>query len=116
MADLAGETIITYDDGDWLRAKVESLFDEFDVQLNLSLQVSQTITAIRLVHQGVGLALVEPFYFAAVQPPGLLARPIKPVQQLSAELIRPTDVVESAALSAFVNILRSVARGDRQGL
>ncbi len=114
ITDIAGETIITYDDGDWLRAKVESLFDEFDLQPNLSLQVSQTITAIRLVHQGVGLALVEPFYFAAVQPPGLVARPIRPVQQLSAELIRPTDVVESAALSAFVDILRSVARGDRR--
>lgn len=114
VADLAGETIITYDDGDWLRVKVESLFDEFGLQPNLSLQVSQTITAIRLVHQGVGLALVEPFYFAAVQPPGLVARPIKPVQQLSAELIRPADVVESAALTAFIDILRSVACGDRQ--
>ncbi len=114
VSDLAGETLITYDDGDWLRAKVENLFDEFELQPNLSLQVSQTITAIRLVHQGVGLALVEPFYFAAIQPPGLVARPIYPIQQLSAELIRPTDVVESAALSAFVDILRSVAQGDRQ--
>lgn len=115
VTDIAGETIITYDDGDWLRGKVERLFDEFDLQPNLSLQVSQTITAIRLVHQGVGLALVEPFYFAAIQPPGLVARPIEPVQHLSAELIRPTDVVQSAALSAFVEILRTVARGDRAG-
>lgn len=114
VADLEGQTLITYDDGDVLRAKVESLFEELDIHPNLSLQVSQTITAIRLVQQGVGLALVEPFYFAAVQPPGLVARPIKPVQQLSAELIRPSDVVESAALSAFVDILRSVARGDRK--
>lgn len=115
-ADLAGETLITYDDGDWLRAKVEKLFEEFEIQPNLSLHVSQTITAIRLVHQGVGLALVEPFYFAAIQPDGLVARRIKPVQQLSVQLIRPSDAVDSAALSAFVEILRSVARSaDQKG-
>jgi DNA-binding transcriptional LysR family regulator len=110
VSDLAGETLITYDDGDVLRAKVERLFGQFEIQPNLSLQVSQTVTAIRLVHHGVGLALVEPFYFAAIQPPGLVARPIEPVQQLSAHMIRPTDVVESAALTAFIDILRSVAR------
>lgn len=112
-ADLAGQTIITYDDGDWLRTKVESLFDDCEVMPNLSLQVSQTITAIRLVHHGVGLALVEPFYFSATQPPGLVARPVEPAQQLSAALIRPADVVQPAALAAFVDILRSVARGER---
>lgn len=113
ITDLAGETLITYDDGDVLRAKVESLFEEFDVHPNLSLQVSQTITAIRLVHHGAGLALVEPFYFAAIQPPGLVARPISPVQQLSAYLIRPVDAIESAALTAFIEILRSIARSDK---
>lgn len=110
VTDIAGERLITYDDGDWLRAKVEKLFEEFEIHPNLSLQVSQTITAIRLVHQGVGVALVEPFYFAAVQPAGLVARPITPAQQLSVQLIRPSDAVDSAALSAFVEILRSVAR------
>lgn len=113
ITDLAGETLITYDDGDVLRAKVESLFEEFDVHPNLSLQVSQTITAIRLVHHGAGLALVEPFYFAAIQPPGLVARPISPVQQLSAYLIRPVDAIESAALTAFIQILRNIARSDK---
>ena len=115
VTDLTGETLITYDDGDWLRAKVENLFAEFEIQPNLSLQVSQTITAIRLVHQRVGLALVEPFYFAATRPTGLVARPIAPAQTLTVELIRPTDVVESAAVSAFVEILRSVTQriGER---
>lgn len=113
ITDLAGETLITYDDGDVLRAKVESLFEEFDVHPNLSLQVSQTITAIRLVHHGAGLALVEPFYFAAIQPPGLVARPISPVQQLSAYLIRPVDAIESAALTAFIEILRNISRSDK---
>ncbi|CAN1533929.1 LysR Transcriptional regulator [Burkholderiaceae bacterium] len=113
ITDLASETLITYDDGDVLRAKVESLFDEFDVHPNLSLQVSQTITAIRLVQHGAGLALVEPFYFAAIQPPGLVARPIFPVQQLSAYLIRPIDAIESAALTAFIEILRKIARSDK---
>ena len=112
ITDLANETLITYDDGDVLRAKVESLFEEFEIHPNLSLQVSQTITAIRLVQHGAGLALVEPFYFAAIQPTGLVARPIKPVQHLSANLIRPFDAIESAALTAFVDILRNIARGD----
>lgn len=112
VTDIAGERLITYDDGDWLRAKVEKLFEEFEIHPNLSLQVSQTITAIRLVHQGVGLALVEPFYFSAIQPAGLVARPITPMQQLSVQLIRPIDAVDSAALSAFVDILRSVAGND----
>jgi DNA-binding transcriptional LysR family regulator len=112
ISDLVGETLITYDAGDVLRAKVESLFEAFDIQPNFSLQVSQTITAIRLVHNGAGLALVEPFYFTATQPPGLVARPIQPVQPLSAKLIRPSGVIESAALTSFIDILRSIARGD----
>lgn len=110
LKDLEGETLITYDDGDVLRAAVETMFDELAIHPNLSIQVSQTITAIRLVHQGVGLALVEPFYFAATKPAGLVARYINPIQHLSAELIRPSEVVESAAVTAFIETLRAVAR------
>lgn len=114
IRDLVGETLITYDDGDVLRAKVESLFEELEIQPSLSLQVSQTITAIRFVQNGAGLALVEPFYFAATQPLGLVARPIVPTQHLSANLIRPTDAIESTALIAFIDILRSIAKEDVQ--
>ncbi|WHA44009.1 LysR family transcriptional regulator [Agrobacterium larrymoorei] len=108
VSDLLNETLITYEDGDWLRNKVDGLFAAVGEEPHISLQVSQTITALRLVSEDGGLALVEPFYFAATRPEGLVAKPVRPEQSLTVELIRPIGVVESAAVSAFVDILRGI--------
>lgn len=112
ISDLVLETLITYEDGDWLRKKVDALLGALEVAPHLSLQVSQTVTAIRLVAEGAGLALVEPFFFAATRPQGLVAKPVVPAQNLSVEMIRVAGAVESAAMGSFVEILRTVARAS----
>jgi DNA-binding transcriptional LysR family regulator len=107
--DLHGETLISYDPQDSLRGKVDRLFSGTDFIPHFGLQVGQTITAIRLVQTGAGIALVEPFYFAAMRPAGLIARSLRPRQELVVEAISPYDQVRSRAAEDFLVLLRKVA-------
>jgi len=74
--------------------------------------VGQTITAIRLVQAGAGIAIVEPFYFAAMNPIGLVARRLRPRQELIVEAISPYSQVRSRAAEEFLALLRKVAAGN----
>lgn len=111
--DLDGESLISYDPQDSLRGKVDRLFAATHRIPFFSLQVGQTITAIRLVQAGTGIAIVEPFYFAASQPPGLVARPLRPRQELLVEAISPYNQVRSRAADDFLVALREVAKRSK---
>lgn len=108
-ADLSGEFLISYDAQDVLRHKVDQLFDEGSRRHSFGVQVGQTMLAIRMVQLGAGIALVEPFYFSAMQPPGLVARPLRPRQELVVDAIRPQGTALSRAAQEFLVALRVVA-------
>lgn len=74
----------------------------------ISMNVGQTLTAIRLVQCGAGIALVEPFYFAAMRPEGLVSRPLKPRQVLEVVAVTPYGQVRSRAAQNFLKALREV--------
>jgi len=75
--DPAGECLISCDAQDILRGKVDRLFAAANQVPRFAVQVGQSITAIRLAQLGVGMAIAEPFYFAAMRPPGLVGRPLR---------------------------------------
>lgn len=109
-ADLANESLITYDPQDSLRGKVDRLFAGTAHLAAIGVQVGQTLTAIRLVQRGAGIAIVEPFYFAAMQPQGLVARPLRPRQVLGVVAVTPYGQVRSRAAQDFLKELREVTR------
>lgn len=106
--DLAGECLISYDADDILRGKVDRAFAAVNAVPRFAVQAGQSITAIRLVQLGVGIAIVEPFYFAAMQPSGLVARPLRPRQELVVDMVSPYGDVRSRPAAEFVAALRSV--------
>jgi DNA-binding transcriptional LysR family regulator len=110
--DLEGQPLISYDAQDSLRGKVDRLFSGSSRLPHFGLQVGQTITAIRLVQAGAGIAIVEPFYFAAMNPVGLIARRLRPRQELVVEAISPYSQVRSRAAEEFLALLRKVAAGN----
>ena len=107
-ADLDGETVITYDREDSLRGKVDRLFSAADRYPTFGVQVGQTITAIRLVQAGVGIAVLEPFFFRAMRPRGLVARPLLPKQELLVESLEPYGQIRSRAAQDFLSALKTV--------
>lgn len=107
--DLEGQPLISYDAQDSLRGKVDRLFAGASYIPHFGLQVGQTLTAIRLVQAGAGIAIVEPFYFAAMKPSGLVARRLRPRQELVVETISPYNQVRSHAAEDFLSLLRKVA-------
>ena len=111
--DLAGQCLISYDAQDILRGKVDRLFAAANEVPRFAVQAGQSITAIRLVQLGVGIAIVEPFYFAAMRPPGLVARPLRPRQELVVDLVSPYGQVRSRTAEEFLAALRTVTRRPR---
>lgn len=109
VPDLDGQSLISYDAQDSLRGKVDRLFSGTDRIPHFGLQAGQTLTAIRLVQAGAGIAIVEPFYFAAMKPAGLVARRLRPRQELVVEAISPYNQVRSRAAEDFLTLLRKVA-------
>lgn len=109
VQDLEGQPLISYDAQDSLRGKVDRLFAGASCMPHFGLQVGQTLTAIRLVQAGAGIAIVEPFYFSAMKPAGLVARRLRPRQELVVEAISPYSQVRSHAAEDFLTLLRKVA-------
>ncbi|WP_051235794.1 LysR family transcriptional regulator [Ottowia thiooxydans] len=109
-ADLAHESLVTYDPQDNLRGKVDRLFSGSGHVPNIGVQVGQTLTAIRLVQCGAGIGIVEPFYFAAMRPAGLVARPLRPKQQLVVVAVTPYGQVRSRATEDFLVELRKLTK------
>ncbi|MES2185642.1 MAG: LysR family transcriptional regulator [Pseudomonadota bacterium] len=110
VADLASETLISYVAGDRLRGKIDALFRDLEQKPAYGIQVSQTITAIRLAKAGAGIALVEPYFFAAIRPSGMVARAIVPTEALTVEAVSLAGVVQSTVAVEFMKMLREVAK------
>jgi len=108
--DLAGECLISYDEQDILRGKVDRAFAAVGQVPRFAVQVGQSITAIRLAQSGVGIAIVEPFYFGALRPADLVARPLRPRQELVVDRVSPYGQVLSRTAEEFLAALRVVTR------
>lgn len=113
VTDLQREPLISYDPQDILRGKVDRLFAKASLVPNFGVQVGQTMVAIRLVQLGVGIAVVEPFYFAAMRPQGLVARPLRPRQELVVDAVSPYGDVRSKAAEEFLVALREVTHRQK---
>jgi len=106
--DIVAEPLITYDPQDRLRSEIDDVLRAASTAPRFAVQVNQTITALRLVQEGAGIAIVNPFIFVAMNLAGLVAKPLLPRRTLEAKAIFPAASARSRVTTEFVKILHSV--------
>src|SRR5260370_38075151 len=71
------------------------------------------LSACQCVAHGLGLAIVDPFTFAAASRLDIVARPIRPAIELSFGFFFPANRPRSTLVNAFVKATRSAATSTR---
>jgi DNA-binding transcriptional LysR family regulator len=74
-----------------------------------AIDTPSALSACQCVAHGLGLAVVDPFTFAAVSRLDIVARPIRPPIELSFGFFFPANRPRSALVNAFVKAARSAA-------
>ncbi len=106
--DLEGERLITYLPQALLRPYIDRVMAGGPAA---AVQTGASSTAIALVTEGAGIALVESALFQARPQRGLVMLPMTPATGLKVLLLRPRPAVRSRALDEFVRELRAVFAG-----
>ncbi len=108
--ELADQPFVTLTRDSGIRLLVEIGFEQAQVALKPSYEVTQITTALALVEAGLGLAVL-PTYARAVASGAILARPlVEPSISRDIVMIRPAGRSMSPALSAFETLLKRNVR------
>lgn len=103
--DLEGERLITYLPQALLRPYIDRVIAGGPAP---SVQTGASSTAIALVMEGAGIALVESALFQARPQRGMVLVPMEPATGLKVLLLRPRPAVRSRSLDEFVRELKAV--------
>lgn len=103
--DLDGERLVSYLPQALLRPYIDRVLAGAAAPM---VQTGASSTAIALVVEGAGIALVESALVQARPQRGLVLVPVVPATELKILLLRPRPAVRSRALDEFVRELRSV--------
>jgi DNA-binding transcriptional LysR family regulator len=102
----------------WRPAKLTPADNSIVLSSSLRLDVGMAVTrdvtpsalsACQCVAHGLGLAIVDPFTFAAASRLDIVARPIRPAIEVSFGFFFPANRPRSALVNAFIRATRSVA-------
>lgn len=107
--DLECERLITYLPQALLRPYIDRVMAGAPAA---AVQTGASSTAIALVTQGAGIALVESALFQARPQRGLVMVPMTPATGLKVLLLRPRPAVRSRVLDEFLGELRAVFAGS----
>ncbi len=109
VKDLEGERLISYLPQALLRPYIDRVMA--GAPFAPTVQTGASSTAIALVMEGVGVALVESALVQARPQRGLVLVPVTPDTGLKVLLLRPRPAVRSRVLDEFVRELRVVFEG-----
>lgn len=108
--DLENRPLITLTRDSGIRLLVEVGFEHAQIPLKPAYEVAQITTALALVKEGLGLAVL-PTYARAVAGDAVVAKPLnEPSIARDIVMIRPAGRSTSPALSAFETLLRHYVR------
>lgn len=108
--DLAGETIITFEDDTSVGWMMKETFRGVGRRVEATVRVNQTFVAFALVAEGAGVALVDPFPVFGRAFANLVVRPFRPAIRLRPRLAFPADRPESRLAREFSEKLKQVCR------
>lgn len=77
-------------------------FEDSNVPLSISVQVTQSTAALELVRAGVGVAILDGFAMDDLEAAGLVALPFRPVMRITARLIWSRHHPLSRLAAAFL--------------
>lgn len=106
IRDLAPYPVVTYLPQALLRPHIDRALSEKESPVRVVVETGTSATAISLVVNGAGIALIELALFSARPVPGFVALPLEPRIELKALLLRPRQATASKVLDDFVAHLR----------
>jgi DNA-binding transcriptional LysR family regulator len=113
--DLVGHKIITFAKGTPIRTKIEACFRAADCELDTVAEVTFSLTACFLAHEGTGIALVDPLIVQTGAFPELRIRPFKPKQHIQILLLYPKNRPRSRLSTQMGSLLKDVLAGQSEG-
>lgn len=111
---LASDPIISLGSDSMLRTLVDEAFEKAGVSVVSSVETSMSAQAAMLVHEGVGIAIIDPLTAMAFQHPGLVLRPLQPFVAYDYAMLTPQNSEPSLLAQAFIEgTLRRVEQLQR---
>ncbi len=111
--DLDGLPLITYTPQSLLREPVDRAFLAAGRVAVFRAHVDLSLTGLRLVQQGFGIAIVDARMVSVLALPGLAVRPMSPPITAKANVIYLAAKPRSTAVVAFLRALHEVAGSDK---
>jgi DNA-binding transcriptional LysR family regulator len=109
LKELAGERMVQPSPGAVTRNRFAAAFAAVGLPYVGAVDTPSALSACQCVAHGLGLAVVDPFTFAAASRLDIVARPIRPPIELSFGFFFPANRPRSALVNAFVKAARSAA-------
>jgi DNA-binding transcriptional LysR family regulator len=106
-ADLHGEMFVSLGSEDRARHLIDRAFDEAGIARQMRLETHISEAACRLVENGAGVAIVDPFTAAGFAQDGLIATPFRPRIFFDFYLLFPAFRPRSLLLDEFVDVLKA---------
>jgi DNA-binding transcriptional LysR family regulator len=91
-----------------LGAALDRLFQQRGQQRRVAIEVSQSTTALAMVRQGIGIALVDPFILIDEKPSGIVRLKLTTSVPIAAQLLIPQHEQISRLSKILVNHIRAV--------
>jgi DNA-binding transcriptional LysR family regulator len=113
-SDLAGATVVSFSTSLAIGQLIESAFRSAGIHQPMTLEVGNSFVACAYVRAGAGIALVDSLAVDSGAFPDLVSRPMSPILEMSAVLVR-RGLQQSLLAAAFQDELRSSARATVPG-
>jgi DNA-binding transcriptional LysR family regulator len=117
LREIAHEPLVVMRRGSYLRTHLDQVFALARVIPNIRVETALSGFACKLVSEGAGIALSDPYVAAAHLHEGLVLKPATPAMTLRYAFVLPSWQPVSAVTRAFMDCIVEVeARIDRVGL
>jgi DNA-binding transcriptional LysR family regulator len=113
-AMLASDPLISLGSDSMLRTLVNEAFENAGVPVVSSVETTMSAQAAMLVHEGMGIAIIDPFTAIAFQHPDLVLKPLQPFVAYDYAMLVPEHSEPSRLAHAFIDeTLRRVQEVER---
>ncbi|MEO3475581.1 LysR substrate-binding domain-containing protein [Roseomonas sp. CAU 1739] len=109
LEDLRGQKLLSLGSGSQIAVRLDAMLRLAGILVPVLAESTSSDVLCRLVGQGVGVALVDPFTGAAARDPAVAVRRFKPRVEYGAAMVFPSGVSRSRAVERFAEMVREGA-------
>lgn len=110
--DLHEQDLVNHGPGSHITVKLDALLRIAGVRVRETAEATSAEAMCRLVSQGLGIALLDPFTMTGVNDPAIAVRRFEPRLDYPVNLVFPSDTPRSRAVEEFTAMLRQEATMD----